>query len=152
MLGGGEGATIKEVLDHPHVAEVVMVDIDEQVVRICQEYLPDWSQGAYGDPRLRLYFMDAAEFIKGDRTKYDLIVWDVCDPGLENPSQGLYTEIFFDHLSRHLSQAGLLAVEYSPRHHELFGLLTRSWKEVHRAHISIPSYEEDWVFQILQQT
>src|SRR5690348_6275276 len=39
IAGGGEGATLREVLRHPTVEEVVMVDIDAEAVAACRTYL-----------------------------------------------------------------------------------------------------------------
>ena len=49
VIGGGEGATIREVLRHPSIQNVTMVDIDEELVGICEKYLPEWSDGAFDD-------------------------------------------------------------------------------------------------------
>jgi len=56
VIGGGEGATIREVLRHPSIQNVTMVDIDEELVEICQKYLPEWSDGAFDDMRTDLIF------------------------------------------------------------------------------------------------
>src|SRR6266700_994992 len=39
ILGGGEGATVREILRHPRVRRVTMVDIDGDVVEFCRKYL-----------------------------------------------------------------------------------------------------------------
>ena len=38
VAGGGEGATIRQVLSHTTVRRVVMVDIDREVVELCRRY------------------------------------------------------------------------------------------------------------------
>jgi len=53
ILGGGEGATAREVLKHRSVEEVVMVDIDEDVIKISKEYLPEMNQGVFENPKLK---------------------------------------------------------------------------------------------------
>ncbi|HTD33959.1 MAG TPA: hypothetical protein VK665_09885 [Candidatus Elarobacter sp.] len=40
ILGGGEGATLREVLRDPSVRRCTMVDIDGQVVELSKRYLP----------------------------------------------------------------------------------------------------------------
>lgn len=52
--GGGEGATIREVLRHKSVEKVVMVDIDEVAVETCKQFLTKHHAGAFDDPRLEL--------------------------------------------------------------------------------------------------
>jgi spermidine synthase len=68
VIGGGEGATLREVLKHKTVEEAVMIDIDEVMVRTSKEHLPDWSDCSDllgsadwcgDDPRARIYYEDA---------------------------------------------------------------------------------------------
>ena len=64
IIGGGEGATLREVLKHNTVEEVIMVEIDEIMVLTSQMYLPEWSTcdngiSCFDDPRATVYFTDA---------------------------------------------------------------------------------------------
>ena len=64
IIGGGEGATLREVLKHNTVEEVIMVEIDEVMVLTSQKYLPEWSTcdngiSCFDDPRASVYFTDA---------------------------------------------------------------------------------------------
>ena len=68
IIGGGEGATLREVLKHKTVEKVVMIEIDEQMVKLSREHLPDWSDcsmlegsadSCFEDPRVELYCEDA---------------------------------------------------------------------------------------------
>jgi spermidine synthase len=43
VLGGGEGATIREVLKHNTVESVTMIELDDELIAICREYLPKMS-------------------------------------------------------------------------------------------------------------
>ena len=73
IIGGGEGATLREVLRHKSVEEVVMVDIDEELVNICREFLPEWNSCAdmegsdakscFDDSRSTVLFEDAFAYI-----------------------------------------------------------------------------------------
>ena len=58
VLGGGEGATVREALKWNTVERVVMVDIDGQVIDACKEHLPSIHQGAFDDPRTQLVIGD----------------------------------------------------------------------------------------------
>lgn len=71
IVGGGEGATLREVLKHNTVENVVMIDIDEQMVKLSREYLPFWSdcsmiinanQSCFDDPRVETYYEDAFQW------------------------------------------------------------------------------------------
>lgn len=71
IVGGGEGATLREVLKHNTVEKVVMIDIDEQMVKLSREFLPFWSdcsmisnssKSCFDDPRVETYFEDAFQW------------------------------------------------------------------------------------------
>jgi spermidine synthase len=47
VIGGGEGASLREALRHDMVEQAVMIDIDETVVRLCKQHLPQWHQGSF---------------------------------------------------------------------------------------------------------
>ena len=76
IIGGGEGATLREVLKHKTVEEAVMVEIDEKMVNVSRDYLPEWSNCTdFGtpwcveDPRAKVYYEDALAWFM-DRYPY----------------------------------------------------------------------------------
>ena len=40
IIGGGDGGTAREICRYPHIEKIDMVEIDEMVVRLCRQYLP----------------------------------------------------------------------------------------------------------------
>ena len=97
IIGGGEGATLREVLKHNTIEEVVMIEIDGELVGMCREHLPEWSDcsdfigsdanSCFDDTRANVSFQDAfGWFITnfgGDsplREKFDVIIMDALDP------------------------------------------------------------------------
>jgi len=82
VVGGGEGATLREILKHRPVARVDMVELDGDVVAVSEKYLDSWSDGAFKNPKVHLKIGDGKKFIQEaeDRT-YDVIVLDLLDPG-----------------------------------------------------------------------
>jgi spermidine synthase len=64
IAGGGEGATLREVLAHNTVKKAVMVDIDEEVVDICHRFLSSWHQNSFDAQRVELHFTDAREYFE----------------------------------------------------------------------------------------
>jgi len=94
IIGGGEGATLREVLKHKTVKKVRMIEIDEVMVNVSRTYLPEWSDcssivgstlSCFDDPRAELLYTDAfAWFIDNfanegvDETdKFDVIIMDL---------------------------------------------------------------------------
>ena len=45
IMGGGEGATTREILKHKTVKRVHLVDLDGEVIELCKRHLPRWHQG-----------------------------------------------------------------------------------------------------------
>ena len=43
IIGGGEGATLRETLKHKSVEVVKMIEIDGEMVETSKESLPEWS-------------------------------------------------------------------------------------------------------------
>ena len=43
IIGGGEGATLREVLKHNTVDKVKMIEIDDMMVQVSRDFLPDWN-------------------------------------------------------------------------------------------------------------
>ena len=110
IIGGSEGATLREVLKH-QPERVVMIDIDEELVELCKEHLASWSQGAYEDPRVDLKFMDGRKFLEETRETFDAIFVDISDPLEGRPSTPLFTRAFYETLGRRLSAHGCVAVQ-----------------------------------------
>ena len=74
VIGGGDGGSVRELCKYPSITSITMVEIDEVVVRKCQEWLPQ-TASKLTDSRVSLIFMDGSEFVKIKR-RIDLIVID----------------------------------------------------------------------------
>jgi len=111
IAGGGEGATLREVLRHRSVEKVAMVDIDQQAVELCRRFLPSMSQGAFDDSRVELLHLDAREYLAKSRRKFDVIIIDLTDPLEGGASYRLYTQEFYQLVQSRLSPGGIVAVQ-----------------------------------------
>ena len=111
IAGGGEGATLREVLYHPAVKRAVMVDIDEEVITLCRQYLPEHSRGAFEDERTELYHVDARQYLANSQDKYEIIIIDLPDPIEEGPAYRLYTRQFYNIVFDRLADDGLISVQ-----------------------------------------
>lgn len=109
IVGGGDGGMAREVLRHKSVAHVTMVEIDAGVVDFSKEYLPMLSQGAFDDPRLTLVIADGAEFMRQTQESYDVIIVDSTDP--IGPGEVLFTDTFYGHAKRALTEHGILVTQ-----------------------------------------
>jgi len=111
IAGGGEGATLREVLFHKTVKRAVMVDIDEEVIALSQKYLPDHSRGAFEDSRTELHHVDARDYLAKTDDKFDIIIIDLPDPIEEGPAYLLYTREFYQIVRDRLTDNGMIAVQ-----------------------------------------
>jgi spermidine synthase len=109
IIGGGDGGMAREVLRHDTVAHVTMVEIDAGVVEFSKEYLPMLSAGAFDDPRLDLVIADGADFIRRTAGGYDVIIVDSTDP--IGPGEVLFTDTFYGHAKRALTEDGILVTQ-----------------------------------------
>jgi spermidine synthase len=109
VVGGGDGGTVREVLRHPEVEQVVMCELDEQVTRACQEHMPD-MRVPWDDPRLDLRFGDGVAFLRDfDGEPFDVILIDGPDP--VGPAEGLYQSPFYDSCKARLTPGGVFAAQ-----------------------------------------
>jgi spermidine synthase len=85
------------------------VEIDDKVVEMCKEYLPNHSAGAYDDPRVEIVIDDGANFVKNCRRRFDVIISDSTDP--IGPGEVLFTEDFYGNCKRCLNPGGILVTQ-----------------------------------------
>lgn len=107
IVGGAEGATIREVAKYQDVNRIVMVDIDEELVNVCRQHLSSWSKGAYEDPRLELHIGDGRKFLEQTKEIFDVIIVDLNDPTEDSPAVFLFTREFYQLVNRCLSRDGV---------------------------------------------
>jgi len=110
--GGGEFATAREVLKHPSVEQVIMVDIDQVVCDICRQEMPEWNKGVFEDPRLTVYYEDAHAFLKSyEGPAFDVIIMDIADPIEAGPGYVLYTEEFYKFAVTKMTTDGVMVTQ-----------------------------------------
>ena len=156
VAGGGEGATIREVMSHRSVEQVVMVDIDKQVVDLCREYLPNHHKGSFDDPRLDLHHMDALKFLEDTSLRFDVVIIDVPDPLEAGPAYLLFTQEFYSLLKERLRPGGLMVAQSGPTgpafYEQCFSAVANTvgsvFSDVYLSEAFVPSFGTTWGFVI----
>lgn len=106
IIGGGDCGTLREVLKHKEVEQVVQVDIDEQVTRMAEKHFPELCE-SNGDPRAQLLFDDGVAYMKNlAPDSIDVVIVDSTDP--VGPAEGLFNEAFYAACLRALRPSGIL--------------------------------------------
>lgn len=155
VIGGGEGATLREIFRHSSVEKAVMIDIDEEVVNLCREHLPGWHRGSFDDPRLELLHMDARRYLEENDTVFDLIISDLPEPVEEGPARRLFTRQFYRLARDRLPEGGILALQagdlslaFMEAHSAVYNTVRQVMAPVYSYRAYVPSYNTDWGFVI----
>ena len=155
IVGGGEGAVLREILRHPSVEQIVMVDIDREVVELCKEYLPEWSQGAFENPKVQVHYMDARKYLQKTDETFDIIYMDLTEPLDDGPSYLLFTKQFYQLAFARLTDNGIIALQagsFNPRliecHAAICNTLASAFPVVRSYASFIPSYDAAWGFAL----
>jgi len=109
VIGAGDGGAVRELLRYKTITHIDMVEIDEEVVKVCKEYLPVTACGLT-DERVHLHFEDGLKFVRRKEGEYDLIIVDSTDPF--GPGEGLFTKEFYGNCFTALNDEGILVNQH----------------------------------------
>lgn len=112
VLGGGDGLAVREVLKHPGVEAVTLVELDPHMTTLFASapLLRGLNRDALHSPKLKIVNADAFGWLEQDAGRYDVIVVDFPDP--TNFSIGkLYTTTFYQLIDEHLAAGGYAVVQ-----------------------------------------
>jgi spermidine synthase len=159
VLGGGEGATIRELLRWKTLEKVMMIDIDGEVVEACKIHLPEMHQGAFEDPRVELVIEDALKILDTTTETWDIIISDLSDPIEEGPSFALFTKEYYAKLKRVLNPGGYVVIQAGPvsapgikYHARLINTLKAVFKHVVPMSAITSAYGAPWGFALCSET
>jgi len=159
IAGGGEGATLREVLTHKTVKRVVMVDIDKQVIDICRRYLSVLHRGSFDDSRLELHFADARRYLQETKDKFDVVIIDLVEPLEEGPACLLYTQEFYQLVKERMNVGGIVCIQSGASgwtNLQNFTATINTLKSVFAIvcpyQVYVPSFVDLWGFTTASQT
>lgn len=110
IIGGGDGGTARECLRYSEIKHLDMVEIDERVIELSQQYLPSLGGNAWEDHRLNLVIKDGISWVKQcPQDSYDVIIVDGSDP--TGPAKGLFNKDFFKSCKKALKPGGVFATQ-----------------------------------------
>lgn len=158
VIGAGDGGTVRELTRYNTIESIDMVEIDQMVVDVCKQYLPQ-TACKLDDPRVHIHFEDGLKFVRSKENAYDLIIVDSTDPF--GPGEGLFTKEFYGNCYKALRKDGILVNQHeSPYYQEYAKSMHRAHKRIHeffpvcrvyQAHI--PTYPSGhWLFGFASKT
>lgn len=152
IAGGGEGATAREILKHPSVEELVIVDLDRDVIEVSKRYLPEWNNGAFEHSKSKIYYDDARVFLEKSGL-FDIIILDLPEPTESGPAFMLYTKEFYSIVYEHLNEGGITvtqAASSAVHNLNIFTMIIKTLIEVFpivRPYtVNVPSFFTPWGF------
>ena len=153
ILGGGEGATLRESLKHSSVKNAKMIDIDGEVVEWCRRHMRPWHRGSFDNPRSEIIIGDAKKFIVETKEKFDVIVSDLPSPIEAGPAFELYTIEFYRILITRLAPNGIFVLQAGSGnllqialHLKLYSTLKKVFPVVRSYSAHVPSFDVPWSF------
>ncbi len=152
VIGAGDGGAVRELVKYNSIESIDLVEIDEQVISVCKEFLPQ-TACCFDDSRLKIYNQDGLKFIRKYENEYDLIIVDSTDPF--GPGEGLFTKEFYGNCFKALKEDGIMVNQHeSPFYEADANAMKRAHKrivesfpisKVYQAHI--PTYPSGhWLF------
>ena len=108
VIGGGDGGILREVGRHAGVSTMDFCEIDEMVITVSKQFLPDLACG-FDDPRVNVYIGDGAAFVREKTGVYDVIIVDSSDP--IGPGEILFKKPFYESLKNALKPGGIIATQ-----------------------------------------
>jgi len=152
VIGGGDGGALREILKHPTVSKVTLVELDPEVVDSVIKYIPEIPQDAFKNERVEAVFMDGRKFIEVTQKKFDIIIADVTDPWGE--SSFLYTKEFYELVASRLNNNGLFVTQslsinmYFKQFAKIFNAVSKAFKFACAYSVFVPSFSDEWAFII----
>lgn len=152
VVGAGDGGTIRELCKYDSIEKIEMVEIDQKVPEMCQQYFKE-TACKLSDPRVQMHFEEGLRYVRGKFDEYDLIIVDCADP--YGPAEGLFTREFYGTCFKALHKDGILINQHeSPYYSEHSRTVQKAHKQitnvfpystVYQCHI--PSYPSGhWLF------
>ena len=152
VIGGGDGGVVRELLKYETIKSIQLVEIDEQVVKVCKEFLPI-TANSLNDERVSVFYQDGLKYVRKWENEFDLIIVDSTDPF--GPGEGLFTKEFYGNCYKALKEDGIMVNQHeSPFYKEDANAMKRAHKRIvesfpisriYQAHI--PSYPSGhWLF------
>ncbi|MDF2801607.1 MAG: spermidine synthase [Anaerocolumna sp.] len=152
VIGAGDGGTIRELLRYETIEHIDMVEIDEEVVKVCKKYIP-LTASKLDDEKVQIHYEDGLKFVRRKEDEYDLIIVDSTDPF--GPGEGLFTKEFYGNCFRALNEEGILVNQHESMYYTSYAAsMERAHKRIkesfpiariYQAHI--PTYPSGhWLF------
>lgn len=109
VIGAGDGGIARELCKYETIARIDLVEIDQRVIDVCRQYLPQTACG-FDDPRVHIHIADGLRFVRQVEHQYDLVIVDSTDPS--GPGEVLFTREFYGNCHKALTANGIMVNQH----------------------------------------
>ncbi|MDP9333855.1 MAG: polyamine aminopropyltransferase [Actinomycetota bacterium] len=113
VVGGGDVHLVAEVLKHPGIERVYLLELDEEVVQVARKHY-EVARQTLADPRVEVRPSDAFESIAELHGELDVIMVDLTDP--IGPAARLFEDEFYVLCEQSLRADGILVAQTESIH------------------------------------
>ena len=157
VLGGGDGLAVREILKHPEVESVTLVDLDPAMTALARTnpLFLALNGNSLGSPRVHVVNDDAMVWIDKATDLFDVVIVDFPDPNSYAVGK-LYTSRFYALLRKRLDPDGVVSVQstsplFARRSFWIVDATLRAAGFKTKAyHVAVPSFGE-WGFVLAAQ-
>lgn len=155
VLGYGEGATVRELVKYKNLKRIVAIDIDEKAVMLLRKHFPSMHLNTYEDPRVKIYFISAIDYLRQSQEKFDFIFSDISDPGCfnlasdKNKSEIAFYKLIKKALNRNgifVSHAYFLNELSFCEHRKMLFTLNKVFRKSFSSRVFVPFFGNYWSF------
>jgi spermidine synthase len=113
VVGGGDVHLVAEVLKHPGIERVYLLELDEEIVNLSRKHY-EVARRALADPRVEVRPSDAFESIAELHGELDVIMVDLTDP--IGPAARLFEDEFYALCEQSLRVDGMIVAQTESIH------------------------------------
>ena len=133
ILGGADGGVLKHCLKHRPLS-VKVLELDKEMVQICQKYLPHISENAFSDKKVKIIYGDAFNTIKKIRkNSQHLIFIDMADMAVDESGQvfGSRSNDLLSNIKRCLKDGGVVVSQASAHQQKILSVFKKYFEKSH---------------------
>lgn len=112
LIGGGVAGLVDEILKHPHIERLDVIESDPELIRLAEKHLPSSVTGSLHAPKVDLLYEDAGSFIRRSERSYDVVLMNVGDP-MNAEMNRFYTVEFYEQVKTLLNPGGIFSFAVS---------------------------------------
>jgi len=112
VLGGGDGAAVREILKYPDIEQITLIDLDPVMTHLGQTHpiLTRINQNSLNSPKINIIHQDAMTFLEKHDKQFSVIIIDLPDPDTIDLMH-VYSLDFYRLIAHHLMRGGVMVTQ-----------------------------------------